>query len=92
LQEERILEPSPLDPESCPSQVDICIHKTRDSSPRLPCLLHVALPRQRIYSSIYTSVRGLDTLDEGSWKLFVLFRIQINSSPYTLHWKIWSVL
>ena len=28
--------------ESCRSQVDICVHKTRDNSQRLPCLLCVA--------------------------------------------------
>lgn len=48
LQKERILEPPRLDLESCRSQVDICVHKTRDNFQRLPCLLCVIQPRQRI--------------------------------------------
>lgn len=47
------------------------------------------VPARRWCLFIHTHIHGLAMLDKDNWKLFVLFGIQTNSSPHTLHWKFW---
>lgn len=43
------------------------------------------VPARRCCCFIHTRIHGLAMLDKDNWKSFVLFGIQTNSSPHTLH-------